>query len=155
MRYGIEYSKRKSGSVWLTFTVNPKVEKYVITFKKNNSVATISRNHRIIVEYGDDNDLDTIRQYHNAISFCNHIYDIVLCIDREGNKSYLIFDNNGKLRQYLTDKMNILYNPDADPMKIRYRVVSVLSNSLAFYCEKYDRSIPSMIFVDGHLCSTI
>ena len=152
MRYGIDYSKRKSGSIELIFTENPKVEKYVITFKKNNSVATISRNRRIIVKSGDNDDLDCIRQYKGTISFCNNIYDIVLCIDREGNKSYLIFDNNGKLRQYITDKMNILYNPDADPMKIRYRIVSVLSNSLAFYCEKYDRSIPNLIFVDGHLC---
>lgn len=147
MRYGIDYSKSKSGSITLKFTIDPKEEKYVITFNKDNSIARISRKNKIVTNDYTKIVVDT------AISLNDNKYDIILCIDREGNKSYLIFDN-GKLRQYITDKLNIQYSPDTNVMTTTTKVVSVLNSSLAFFCERYDGSVPNLICINGKLYSS-
>jgi len=147
MRYGIDYSKNKSGSITLKFTIDPKEEKYVITFNKDNTIAKISRKNKIVT---DDYTKITID---NGIRINDNKYDIILCIDREGNKSYLIFDENGKLRQYINDKMSMLYNPNVTMASIK-KIIFVLNNSLAFFCERYDGSVPNLICINGKLYSS-
>ena len=147
MRYGIDYSKSKSGSITLKFTIDPKEEKYVITFNKDNTIVRISRKNKIVTDDYTKIVVDT------NISLNDNKYDIILCIDRDGNKSYLIFDN-GKLRQYITDKLNMKYNPDTNTMTTTTKVVSVLNSSLAFFCERYDSSVPNLICINGKLYSS-
>ena len=148
MKYTIEYSKSKSGSITLKFTIDPK-EKYVITFDKDNKISRISKSNKIITDNYKPVTID------GGITINDYRYDAIVCIDREGNKSYLIFDENKKLRQYITDKLTTTFNPDIEPFKAATKVASVLNKSLGFYCECYDGSSPGLVCINGKLYNLI
>ena len=148
MRYDIIYSTNKSGSITLKFTIDDS-EKYIVYFDENENIDKIKKNNRIVTDKNKPIVIDT------CISINKNKYDIIECINKYGAKSYLIFDSWGQLRQYLTDNMNMLYNPEANRERTSAKVLSVLNNSLAFFCERYDGSCPNMIGINGKVYNLI